>query len=594
MDSIYYEISITIFVLLLTLIIIIIISRSSKSDEFEETNKIKIENKVCKNMERNDKIPRRIIQTYFSRDVFERMYEASLTFKNLNPDFDYIFYDDEEIKKFLQTNYKKEVLEAFDLLIPGAFKADLFRLAELYINGGYYADIFMVNIESLTCLENYDIDCIITRDINENFIYNAFLACKPKNNFIKHLLDKTVENVLKKNIGNGPLDVTGPEFIGKIFKKYVNVSEIKLGIFTHNKENFLILEHEKNGFVNINNISLIKRKYNDYLKDTKNYVHYSDLYKNNEIFKNVLKENWTESAKDIIYKNGYIKCWLKTKDGNWKYNEMEFPDIFRNIRIENIDGNLTICPDKQEEEYIMKSLFPKYNEETKNIKIESCYMLSVDIDKYNKIRNETLNILNNYKLPKINIFYGYSNDNYEKSLFNYCLTQQAPRKELTLGMLEIFYIFLKKYPDGEHWMFYFEDDVRPENIEYETDLTNLYNVPKDAEMIRLFTGKKEKYIPKYSEYKYSWGGGLNHAFIISNKACKKIINYAEKYKWKHACDIDIYKIARGCTNFPTGYDAWSLSSVGGVNNISNSLLEEEKINLYDIDIFLFNQTSNPV
>ena len=302
--------------------------------------------------------------------------------------------------------------------------------------------------------------------------------------------------------------------------------------------------------------------------------------------------SWYKSSKDVKRENGYIKALLKNKKGDWIYNELEISNIIKNVRLENMDGYFTYFPTDEEEKKIMKKLFPKYRGKTKNIKIKESYMLTVNKEKYNKIRKETLNILNNYNLPKINIFYGYSNDNCEKSLLINHIIEDASRKELVLGMLEIFYIFLNKYPHGEHWMWYFEDDVRPVNIDYEEDLTKFYNVPKNAEMIRVFTGKHKNYIPDKAKYKYSWGGGLNHAFIISNKACKKVINYAMKYKWKHPCDIDLYKIAKNCRNFPTAYDGWNLSSVDGVNNISNSIKEEEKISLYDIDTFLFNQTSN--
>lgn len=308
----------------------------------------------------------------------------------------------------------------------------------------------------------------------------------------------------------------------------------------------------------------------------------------------MLKGSWYKTAKDISYKNGYIKAFLKNKKGDWVYNEMEIPDIYRFLRLENIDGYLTICPTIEEEKYIMKTLFPKYTGKTKNIKIEECYMLTVNVEKYNKMREETLDILNDYKLPKINIFYGYSNGNYKRSIFSKCIKEHSSREELAMGMLEIFYKFLCEYSKGEYWMYYFEDDVRPVNIDYDTILKNYYNVPKDAEMIRLFNGKHKEYIPEKAKYKYSWGGGLNHAFIISNKACKKILNYAKKYKWKHTCDIDLYKIAKNCKNFPTAYDAWNLSSVGGVNDVTNLLEDEEKINLYDINTFLFNQTSNPI
>lgn len=286
-----YELIITFTTLILLFIIFLVIclSNNQKSDNsFEETQKITIEDRYFdkpnikkENKNLKKKIPKRIIQTYFCRDVPERMYNATLTFKELNPDYEYIFYDDHRAREFLKENFDKNVLEAFDLLIPGAYKADLFRICELYINGGYYADIFMENLKPLSYFDKYDVDCILVRDCDNKSIYNAFMACIPGENFIKHLIDKTVENVLNKNMGSEPLDITGPTFIARIFRNYMK-KEIKIG----SDDKFLILEHSKDGYVKMNNDLIINRKYYNYLKDTKNYKHYSELYKNKQVFKN--------------------------------------------------------------------------------------------------------------------------------------------------------------------------------------------------------------------------------------------------------------------------------------------------------------------
>jgi mannosyltransferase OCH1-like enzyme len=42
-----------------------------------------------------------------------------------------------------------EVLEAFDALVAGAFKADLFRYCVLFIHGGVYADVDMRLVSDL-------------------------------------------------------------------------------------------------------------------------------------------------------------------------------------------------------------------------------------------------------------------------------------------------------------------------------------------------------------------------------------------------------------------------------------------------------------
>ena len=223
-------------------------------------------------------------------------------------------------------------------------------------------------------------------------------------------------------------------------------------------------------------------------------------------------------------------------------------------------------------------------------------MLSVNIPKYNKIREETLNILNDYKLPKIDVFYGYTPDTKFNSKFYDLMENKDQRNELALGMLEIFENFVNKYEKQSEnaWLLYLEDDVRPINIDKNDNLNILYNIPADAELIRPYIGKNEKINMKNMKYDISYSGGLNHAFYISVSGCKKVLNYAKKYKWKYVCDVDLYKLAKHCGGFPTGIDGWSLESTNNSNDITPLLQEKEKINMYSMSNIIFDQTSLPL
>ena len=47
--------------------------------------------------------------------------------------WDYKFYDDSTAEEFLKIHFPVEVLEAYHTLLPGAFKADLFRWVFFHI-----------------------------------------------------------------------------------------------------------------------------------------------------------------------------------------------------------------------------------------------------------------------------------------------------------------------------------------------------------------------------------------------------------------------------------------------------------------------------
>jgi mannosyltransferase OCH1-like enzyme len=69
------------------------------------------------------------------------MQECVDKLKKDNPEFEYHFYDDNQCREYIKDNFNKDVLHAFDKLIPGAFKADLWRYCILYKKGGIYLDI---------------------------------------------------------------------------------------------------------------------------------------------------------------------------------------------------------------------------------------------------------------------------------------------------------------------------------------------------------------------------------------------------------------------------------------------------------------------
>jgi len=87
-------------------------------------------------------IPRIIHQTW-KENITQEKYPIISRFVGsfVNTQWEYKFYTDEESREFLKTHFPIEVLEAYDALLPGAFKADLFRYCALLIHGGIYADV---------------------------------------------------------------------------------------------------------------------------------------------------------------------------------------------------------------------------------------------------------------------------------------------------------------------------------------------------------------------------------------------------------------------------------------------------------------------
>lgn len=102
-------------------------------------------------LNRKSAIPRIVHQTQETRTLSVRIQNAMLSILEKNPEYELRYYDSNDRRKFLLTHFQHNLslpewcrdekfgaLACYDAIRPGAFKADIFRLAALYIEGGLY------------------------------------------------------------------------------------------------------------------------------------------------------------------------------------------------------------------------------------------------------------------------------------------------------------------------------------------------------------------------------------------------------------------------------------------------------------------------
>ena len=160
-------------------------------------------------------IPKTIIQTYSTDKLPQAMQRATESWKLLNPNYNYVFFNDEMCRNFIKENFNKDVVKSFDCLIPGAFKADLFRYCFLYINGGVYTDIDNICMVPLSDIINEEDRFVSVKDNsfgNQGLIYNSFIASERNNPILKKAIDLVVYNALNNvylKSGNRMADILG-------------------------------------------------------------------------------------------------------------------------------------------------------------------------------------------------------------------------------------------------------------------------------------------------------------------------------------------------------------------------------------------------
>jgi mannosyltransferase OCH1-like enzyme len=225
-------------------------------------------------------IPLKIYQTWFTKILSENMKINVENLKFKNPEFEHFLYDDDDCKEFIQNYFEYDVLDTFNKLKPGAYKADLWRYCILYINGGVYLDIKFncVNgfkLIALTEKERFPTDVILTEYPSEpnKAVYNGFMMSLPGNNKLLNAIQQIVINTKINYYGYSPLDITGPVMFGKFFPyDFKEKSEVRRYV-----------GKQGNG-ISIMGI-IILDEYKEYRNEqTQKQIHYNIYWKNRDIY----------------------------------------------------------------------------------------------------------------------------------------------------------------------------------------------------------------------------------------------------------------------------------------------------------------------
>jgi mannosyltransferase OCH1-like enzyme len=162
----------------------------------------------------DSKIPKLIFQTMETNLTMVNIKACMDQIQEHNPDYTYYYYNAYECRMFIQQHFPNNVLEAYDTLLPGAYKADLWRYCVLYIHGGFYMDCRMYPYASFDSIITNKTEFMTCIDVTPNMAYQAILGSVPKSPVLKYAIDKCVENIQNRRKNTGDLGVTGPKIIG--------------------------------------------------------------------------------------------------------------------------------------------------------------------------------------------------------------------------------------------------------------------------------------------------------------------------------------------------------------------------------------------
>jgi mannosyltransferase OCH1-like enzyme len=278
------------------------------------------DNKLKHDITNHKIIPLNIFQTWFTLNLSQGMKECVDSIKHLNPEFNYYLYDDAMCRQFIKDNFYKDVLNSYDSLIPGAYKADLWRYCILYTYGGIYLDIKFKPVNGFKFInlidkEHFTMD-VISHNITKNSwgLYNAFIITKKNNPILLKCIETIVNNVKNKYYGDNYLHPTGPALLGEIYFNSIDKKNLATMTQVSNQNkihsiypNSQLLDnpahiHEDN---DLNNVDLLHS------------VNISINY-NYPIFANINLITYSHNL-NIIYKNTIIlKCYNNYRKDQYK------------------------------------------------------------------------------------------------------------------------------------------------------------------------------------------------------------------------------------------------------------------------------------
>lgn len=252
------------------------------------------------------------------------------TILNYIPNINYVLFTDKSAEQFI-SDKSNDLLNMYNKLNPGAFKADLFRALYLYVNGGIYFDCKNILFDDISTIFAGS-ECY-TQERAKDMICNGFIYNSLKNDTkMKAYLAEMIYNIFNNIYTKSHLSITGPGLFGKFIKN--NIKLIHILDDGHEWMNASYM-----GYIDGSKNILLKDSYTNYYLENNylNTAHYGVLFQNRQVYK--------PNELFIDYKkcNGIQGiAWINLDRAETRRKSMEklmSNIMIPNYRIKAVDGN---------------------------------------------------------------------------------------------------------------------------------------------------------------------------------------------------------------------------------------------------------------
>lgn len=199
---------------------------------------------------------------YLCNKTLDKMDIMAKKWKDLNPDYEIVLYDNAMCEKFLLDNYGQLYKDIFDFLKDGPIKADFWRICILYKYGGVYSDIDNLPLVPLKDFIENDIDFVTCSSYDSGNFNPNFIISNANNIILKQVIDWYINNYNNKK----PYDYWGYSVMTGFTDtiKIDNYDGFKEGIYFYKNMKIQIIEEKKgNNYSDAHNIYKGKRIFNN-------------------------------------------------------------------------------------------------------------------------------------------------------------------------------------------------------------------------------------------------------------------------------------------------------------------------------------------
>lgn len=165
-------------------------------------------------------------------------------------------------------------------LVPGAYKADIFRYCALWSLGGVYSDLTQQFLVPIDTLVDAGADrLVLVRDrsairvrplqspsmaVARESIQVSFMAAQPRQQEYASAIRRAVANVTQRFYGSSPLDITGPVMFGQVV--HAMASSYRMELIQGNSDGLQLIASGK---------IAVRTKLPDHKRALRNAKHYS-------------------------------------------------------------------------------------------------------------------------------------------------------------------------------------------------------------------------------------------------------------------------------------------------------------------------------